>query len=896
VIGTSLGHYDVEALLGEGGMGRVFRARDTRLGRAVAIKVLPDAFRADADRAARFEREAKLLAALNHPHIAALYGFENIDGHRFLVMELVEGDTLADRLSRGPLRLEDAIRVALQIAEALEAAHEKGIIHRDLKPANVKLTTDDKIKVLDFGLAKALEPEAASTGLTNSPTLSLAATHAGVVLGTAAYMSPEQAKGLPADHRSDIFSFGVVLHEMLTGRQPFQGETAAEVMASVIVRETDLSALPADVNPRIAELLKRCLEKNPRKRWQAIGDVRAELEAIASAPFVKQCPTDVRVDDQRPWWRRALTYSLAAAAGAAVAALVIYSAMPSPPPAGVTRFTLPLPEGQAFTNPGRRMVTISPDGSKMVYVANSGLWLRSMAESEARPIAGTGPVPQGVTHPVFSPDGQAIAFYALAERALKVVPVAGGTPVPLATIANPFGMHWDRTGLIVGQGDAGIVRVPATGGTPETILRPPAGEVIDSPQLLDGGEWLLFTVSQDTGADRWAKAQVVVQSLASGERRILVENAADGRYLPTGHLVYGVNGTLFAIRFDPTHMRTIGGPVGVLEGVAQSSGNNTSAAHWSVSDRGTLMYLPGTVLTAAPAMLAWLDGNGSIARLPLPARAYRYPRLSHDGRRLVVAIIDDDEQLWTYDLSGAAPPQRLTFGGNNTWPVWTSDDQYVAFHSDRDDNSGIFRQRADTPGAAERLTRAAAGQLHVPHVWSPDGSTLLFSIGENGRFTLCAYTVADGKTTRFEEIAGSTPLGAVLSRDGRWLAYDEDGTVFVRPFPPNGTRYQIRSGVNPLWSPDGRALLIATGSGMRAMPIEAVRINTTGGFRIVGTSVQIPRPPEVVGAAVRNFDGAADGRLLVVVASPERRSGSFPTSISVVLNWFEELRARVPAR
>ena len=421
MIGTSLAHYEILGLLGEGGMGQVYRARDTKLGRAVAIKVLPEAFRSDADRAARFEREAKLLATLNHPNIAALYGLEESGGCRFLVMELVEGDTLADRLARGPLPLDEAVRVAVQIAEALEAAHEKDIVHRDLKPANVKLAADEKIKVLDFGLAKATEPDSSVAGITNSPTLSIAATHAGVVLGTAAYMSPEQAKGLPADHRSDIFSFGVVLHEMLTGRQPFQGETAAEVMASVMVRESDLSAVPADCNPRLVELLKRCLEKNPKKRWQAIGDVRAELEAIAVSPRVSRAAAATTLGTPS-LWRRVVMPAFTAVAGAAVAAAAIYSRIPTPPETIVTRFAFGLGEGQAFTNTGRQLVAMSPDGTKMVYVANQRLWLRLMSDLEARPIAGAGPANQGITNPVFSPDGQSIVFYSLEDRALKRVP------------------------------------------------------------------------------------------------------------------------------------------------------------------------------------------------------------------------------------------------------------------------------------------------------------------------------------------------------------------------------------------------------------------------------------------------------------------------------------------
>jgi serine/threonine-protein kinase len=897
VIGTSLGQYDVEALLGEGGMGRVFRARDTRLGRAVAIKVLPDAFRANADRAARFEREAKLLAALNHPHIAALYGFEDIDGQRFLVMELIEGDTLADRLTRGPLRIEDAIRVALQIAEALEAAHEKGIIHRDLKPANIKLTTDDKIKVLDFGLAKALEPEGAATGLTNSPTLSLAATHAGVVLGTAAYMSPEQAKGLPADHRSDIFSFGAVLHEMLTGREPFQGETAAEVMASVIVRETDLSLLPADLHPRIGELLKRCLEKSPRKRWQAIGDVRAELEAIAAAPRLDRRSLDALRGEPRPLWRRALIPTLTALGAAAVSIAVMSTRTPRAPAPTVTRFTFPLGEGQALSNPGRSLIAMSPDGTKLIYVANQRLWLRSLSELEARPIAGSGPFGQGVTGPVFSPDGQSVLFYSLTDQVLKRVPTAGGTAVTLAAMTNPYGVSWQGNDIYVGQGPGGIARM-SNGGAPETIIRPAANEVMFGPQLLPGGEWLLFTLTTGTGLDRWDKAQVVVQSLRSQERRTLLDGATDARYLSSGHLAYAVRGTIFAVAFDASTLQMRGGPGVVLEGVAQSSGLNTGAAHWSVSELGTAAYIPGSVSAGTSPDLAYLDRSGAFERLNLPSHAYSFPRRSPDGRRLAIVIEDEAENLWVHDLNGGTAMSRLTFGGGNRHPVWTPDSQYLTFQSDRDGDQAIWRQRADRPGAAERLTRPENGSVHVPHAWSTDGNTLLYSIGDKQRFALWTHSLRDQKASPFEDVASGYQLGAVLSPDGRWVAYhtndNERGTntLFVRPFPPNGALYQVATGANPVWSTDGKELLWVSGPGS---PFHVGRVAIDGGFRLAGTPAAISRP-RVLGfdaARGRNFDSAPDGKLIVAVASSESIASA--TTISVVLNWFTELKARVPA-
>ncbi len=432
--GSRLGLYDIIAPLGVGGMGEVYRAKDTKLGRSVAVKVLPDAFLADPDRVPRFEREAKVLAALNHPNIAALYGMEEAEGRHFLVMELVEGETLAERLQRGRLEVEDALRIAVHIADALEAAHEQGIVHRDLKPANVKITPDDKVKVLDFGLAKAMETAPAAGNLTTSPTLSMMATQAGLILGTAAYMSPEQAKGFRADHRSDIFSFGAVLYEMLTGRQSFHGDTAPEILASVLVRDPDLAALPPNLNPRLIDLLKRCLEKSPKRRWQAIGDVRAEFEAIAPAPRTMPAAAEI-VAPAKPLWRRAIPVVATALVASALTGAAVWR-LRSPRPPSITRFSIALPEDQRWTNTGRRMVDLSPDGTQIVYVANARLYLRTMADLEARPISGTEAL-SGVTQPTFSPDGRSIAFYSNAERALKRIPVSGGAAVAICPAENP---------------------------------------------------------------------------------------------------------------------------------------------------------------------------------------------------------------------------------------------------------------------------------------------------------------------------------------------------------------------------------------------------------------------------------------------------------------------------
>src|SRR5215510_14661350 len=421
IVGSRLGPHEIIALLGKGGMGEVYRARDTRLNRDVAIKVLPDAFANDPERIARFHREAQSVAALNHPNIGAIYDVEEADGAKFLVLELVEGETLADVLQRGRLPLEETLNVAHQICEALEAAHQKGVIHRDLKPANVKITQDGKVKVLDFGLAKAFDTVPASGNLSYSPTLTLAGTQAGVILGTAAYMSPEQAKGFNTDQRSDVFSFGCVVYEMLTGRATFDGETVSDVLASVLKSEPNFSLLPDNLNPRIRDLLRRCLEKNPRRRWYAIGDVRLEIEAVRANPVAEAAEQPAPMIRTKPSWKRVAPAFVATLILGALAGMSVWYLRPSVPPA-VTRFVISLGEGQQFTNTGRNVVAISRDGTQIIYVANRGLYHRSMQEFEARLIPGTDTL-GSVLSPVFSPDGRSVVFWSSLDATLKKIAV-----------------------------------------------------------------------------------------------------------------------------------------------------------------------------------------------------------------------------------------------------------------------------------------------------------------------------------------------------------------------------------------------------------------------------------------------------------------------------------------
>jgi serine/threonine-protein kinase len=907
-LGVRLGPYEILSPLGAGGMGEVYRARDTKLGRSVAVKVLPEAFAADPERIIRFEREAKVLASLNHPHIAALYGMEQDGGRHFLVMELVEGETLAERLQRGAIPVEEALKIAHEITDALDAAHEKGIVHRDLKPANIKVTPDNKVKVLDFGLAKAMTDEISvgaglHTGLkaTHSPTLSMMATQAGVILGTAAYMSPEQAKGLPADHRSDVFSFGCVLYEMLTGHQPFQGETTPDVMASVLVREPDLSALPPNLNPRLFDLLKRCLEKHPKRRWQAVGDLRAEIETITSAPRAIPAAHVVVVAPPRPFWKRAVPVVAGAIVASIITGAVIWTLRPSASPPVVSRFPVTLAVGQQLAGNSRNTVAISRDATQIAYVAASQLYVRPMSELEAKPITGTD---QGnVANPVFSPDGRSIAFYTPIGQAIKRIATIGGAAVTIAPLDGaPLGMSWSTDGILfVASTVKGVFRVAANGGKPELIAAVKDGEVAYGPQMLPGGQHVLFTVAEGATWSQWDKARIVVESLTSHERKTVFEGGSDARYLPTGHIVYAVGGVLFAIRFDVRRLEVSGGSTPVVEGVRRSAGGDTAVTFFSVSDNGSLIYAPGSLSGSSTGLdVALIDRNAIATPLKLPPASYEFPRVSPDGQRIVVGTDDrENANVWIYDLSGATSVRRLTNGGRNRVPIWSADGQRVAFQSDREGDLGIFWQPADGSGTAARLTKPDKDTAHVPESWSPDGKRLLFAVTKGSTNTLWTFSPQDNKVVPFGDVQSAFLPSASFSPDGRWVAYTvatstNDISVFVQPFPSTGAKYLIAvAGIHPFWSPDGKDLLYR----WRGQTV-AVRVTTQPTFAL-GTPMPLngrwrERGPQFE----RETDITRDGKQLVGVIAGETAAAATTSAsqLQVVLNWFEELKARVPAK
>jgi serine/threonine-protein kinase len=757
------------------------------------------------------------------------------------------------------------------------------------------------VKVLDFGLAKAVEPEGPNSSSADSPTLSMMASQAGIILGTAAYMSPEQAKGFPADHRSDVFSFGVVLYEMLTGRQPFQGETAPEVLASVLVRDPELTRLPADLNPRLTEIVKRCLEKSPKRRWQAMGDLRTEIESVAAAPRLMPVAAGV---DRRPLWKRAIPVVAAAVLSAAVAGGAVWAVRPRPAIPPPVRFSVALPENSALTGAGRPSVAISPDGQRIAFVANTRIYVRSLAELDTREIPGTESF-QSITTPAFSPDGQSLAFYTQLDQSLKRIALTGGAAVTICPIMNPYGISWGADGIVIGEGLGGIRRVAASGGKPEQLVAVKDNEFAHGPQILPGGKHVLFTLATGTTGDRWEKARIVVQTLATGDRKTVLDTGTDARYLATGHLVYALSGTVYAIGFDVDRLQTIGGPVPVVEGVRRAPTVATGAAHFATSATGSLVFFPGpAAATAVHYEVILADRRGVVEKLKIPAGSYATPRISPDGRQLAIVTNDGKEDnISVYDMSGTSALRRLTYGGNNRIPVWSPDSRRLAFQSDREGDTAVFVQAADSTGAAERLTKPDPGANHVPESWHPTAGVLLYANVKSGDATLWSVAVGTRQATPFGGVRSTLPIGSLFSPDGRWVAYSSNemgpNRVYVQPFPPTGAKYQVYAketdgGHHVLWSPDGKELFYNPRPG----GYEVVNVTTTPTVAF-GNPAALPRPFQTGPPQVRRpFDMMPNGKF-VGLATPGQLSaaGSLgQLEIHVVLNWFEELKQRVPLK
>ena len=889
----SIGPYEVLERIDSGGMADVYRGRDPVLKREVALKVLPPRFMVDPDRLARFKREAEILAVLNHPNIAAIYGFEESNGVQALVLELVDGPTLADRIARGPIAFNDAISIARQLVDALEAAHERGVIHRDLKPGNIKVRADGTVKVLDFGLAKALDPAISASDATKlSPTVTSSdAVRMGIVLGTAAYMSPEQAKGRPADKRSDVWAFGCVLYEMLTGTRAFGGENISDTLASVLRDSPDWTVWPDDVPASFRALVEGCLQKDPKDRIADISTARFVMNEVR-VPYASA--TTRRSGKRQSFWiTAALVTVIVAAAG-----FVGWVVRPSERRSGgtLTRFSITLAEDQRLQ--GRPALGISPDGTELVYSVANRLYLRSMADVEARPIAGTDG--ERITSPVFSPDGQSIAFWSGGERALKKVSASGGTAVTLCQADGPVGITWDVDGIVFGQSQQGIFRVSAEGGAPEVIVRPQSNEAVYAPQMLPDGRGILFTVASGAFLD---SPRLVVQT-PSAERKTLVDGASDGRYLSSGHIVYAIGGRLFVVSFDLRRLKVTSQPVQIIDGVARTgltaTGGMTGIAQWSVSTTGTLAYIPGPPFGFVSS-LAVLDRTGHTELLKLQPGAYESPRFSPDGKRIVFGMNDGKNvDLWMYDLDGTTALRKLTFGGRNRFPTWSPDGQRVAFQSDREGDLAIYVERGDLEAGAEKLTKPEAGTSHIPEAWSPHGDALSFSVAKNSRFSLSILWLRDKRVTSFGAVESDIPAASTFSPEQRWVAYQSGrrsvtdiwSEVFVQPFPATGTVHQIASrGAAPMWSADGKELFYSAG------PREWVVAPVTSqpGFS-VGNAIELPTGNLQVWQPDwwRHHDVTRSGRRIGLIPSDKSLIPGNTRAIQVVLNWFEELRQRVP--
>jgi Tol biopolymer transport system component len=885
--GRQLGSYKVLSLLGAGGMGEVYEAHDSKLGRKVAIKVLPAAFVNDPERLSRFQREARMLAVLNHPNIATIHGLEESGGVHYLVMELVLGETLAERVSAGPLEVDQTLRICGQVAEALEAAHEKGVIHRDLKPANVKVTPEGRVKVLDFGLAKAFAGDGGQD-LSHAPTLTTVGTEEGRILGTPAYMSPEQARGKPVDKRTDIWGFGCLLYELLTGRPIFRGETLSDTLAAVLGQEPHWRALPAETPAKVSDLLRRCLQKDPRERLHDIADARIEIEETltASATVVPIASTTGRASG----WRHRIPWAIAFVIGAVLVTTAVWFFHRTPPTAQqpVSRFAITLPAGQQLAGlDDGPAVALSPDGTHLAYVVQQGgsqqLYLRSLDGFEAKPVPNT----EGAVNPFFSPDGQWLGF--IAGGKLKKVSINGGAALTLED-AETAGLSWNSHGMVAftHSQNSGLLLVSDAGGTSQPLTRLEKGEVAHRwPEFLPDGKEVLFAVG--TSVSNWTNAQVAVQSVGTGKRRNLIQGGMQPRYAPSGHLVYAQGGRLMAVPFDPQRLEVTGAAVPVVDGVLQSP--YYGDAQYSLSTTGSLVYVPAA-LQATQRTLVWVSRNGAEQPLAAPARPYRNPALSPDGLRVAVQI-GLEPQLWLYDFSRETL-NPFTFGRNGATAVWTPDGKRIAFLSYKDGPPNLFWQLANGSGGLERLTTSERSQ--IPRSWSPDGQLLAFTQeGVTTGLDIWVLRLGDRKAQPFLQTPANESVPQ-FSPDGHWLAYvsDESGRpeIYVQPYPGPGGKYQISTegGKEPVWNRNGRELFYRSGDKMMAVEIATHPNFVAGKPRMLFEGPYLATPQ-----TSPYYDVAPDGRRFLML-KPTGQAQTAPTQINVVLNWFEELKRRVPAK
>jgi serine/threonine-protein kinase len=896
---TVVAHYEILSAIGRGGMGEVWKAHDSRLGRDVAIKTLPSEFSSDTDRLARFQREARLLASLNHPGIAAIYGLEESGGSRFLVLELVEGETLADRLKRGAIPLDESIRLALQISAAIEAAHEKGVIHRDLKPANIKVTPDGKVKVLDFGLATVFAPEKRDGSLSDSPTLTMSATQQGIILGTAAYMSPEQARGEQVDKRSDIWSFGVVLYEMVTGKRLFEGNTVTDTLAAVLLKPPDFESAPVSVR----KLLRACLERDPRRRLRDIGEVWRLVEDSDTEHHA-----DRKTGSSGVLW-------VALVAIALLALIALWAPWRSTPERPLVRLDVDLGQ-DVFLSSADQIplisVAISPDGNRIAYSARSTggptrLFTRRLDEPKVTELSGTA----GAMGPVFSPDGRWIGFYA--DNKFNKVSVEGGTVVPLGDVPGfPGGADWAEADTIIvagmttaGPGAGGLARIRSSGGTPIKVTDATGELGHVRPQTLPGGKAVLFGAYPGLITD---KHSVDVIDLVDGHRKTILPGAASARYLPTsngsGYLLYVKKGTLFAISFDLNLLETRGDPVPIVNDLAYQY--ISDAAQYDVSPNGTLVYRKASgTLTLPAATIQWLipgnDGEARKERLREKPDFYSSPQLSRDGSRMAMLVSNQGEQdVWVYDFRQDRTTRLTIGGGPYTQPIWGPDGRFVFFASF---SGSISWTRSDGAGQPQPLSQSK--DFQIPMAFTSVGNRLAYV--EAGQIWTVAIEETNGKLQAGKpELFVKSEFNMLFpsfSPDGKWLAYSwiasgGNPEIYVRAFPDTGGRWQISNnlasptclgslcGGRPVWSPNGKDILYQSGDEIMAVAY------TTRGDAFVADKPRV----WLTKLSGQDWDLAANGQRVAVVTPETQVAPRQDHEVVFLMNFIDELRRKVPTK
>ena len=903
MVGSSLGPYKILELLGSGGMGEVYLAEDTRLGRKVAVKVLPAEFASDPERLARFEQEAKAAAALNHPHIAAVFDVGYEDETHFMVQEYLAGESLRQRLDKGPLPLDKALALSVEVGEALVAAHKAGIIHRDLKPDNIFVTEEGHAKVLDFGLAKLTEAAGAADGSASmSPTM--LGTVAGQVMGTAGYMAPEQINGEEIDQRADLFAFGCVLYGAVTGRQAFAGKNVHETLGKIL---SDEPLSIADVDPSLPtelyRIIRKALAKSPDSRYQTAGDLVVDLRALSSdlekgttqplSGMIAAVATPVEARGGMDW---KLAVPIVAATAALTAVLVWSLTQPAPPePRPPMRFNVDLPADVVPDSAGRHVVAISRDGRRMAFQAEGQLYLREMGQEEAAPIRGTD---VGATNPFFSPDGESIGFWSNSDNQLMKISVLGGAASSLSRTDNPWGASWEADGtILVGQGAAGIWRVSENGGEPDVVIAVEENQMAQSPQLLPGGDNVLFTLRSGSGS--WDDAEIVVHSLATGDLTPLGVDGTDARYVSTGHLVYGRAGTLWAVPFDAGRVEVTGGSLPVVESVRETiRSRGTGGMQFAFSDQGTLVYLRGGSSGSGAQLTAvWVDPDGTETAVD-SREDLGHPRLSPDLTKVVVeAANGPDSGAWIYDLERGGWT-LLTTDGPASDPLWSSDGAHVYFMAIRDEGPALWRRRWDRSELAEALW-VAETHVPIPSSVSLDGQFVFYTARAGLQRSAIWVLNLEGDRVAVPLLQSESSFRSdgMIHPSGRWLAYvsSESGDVeiYVHELVDGrlGRQYTISTngGSGPVWSRDGTELYYRERERLMVVAVE-----TEPEFDY--------QPPQQLMAQFLadlsdrdEYDVAVDRRFIKVGAlAGDRPQAGAAYRFEVIVNWFYDLRAQVP--